>query len=537
MFSIDQNCHSLWDALPKLQALARRGHRVTHFIEDIDVAFTHLGSGVEGRRLALERERFHPSGGADWGAALFYSEFLGRLPVEIRDWEPLTGTKTNVLAKQLGRTVDELFDEFSPGDNWQLIGPSYAGDRRHHRVIGDLTVAETAEFLRQIMEKARADMFRTFPDADSRKRTAEWFERESKLLGDLLEGFADGRLVDLYRGWLDKYLAGSVELDVTSNLFATAADPRRTALLEVFLTDYDLAAGLYNQAVEASGVKLRPLKTKEGELPFFAVLEHQGHLVRTGVHFRDGEIVIGQKAFKPAGDRRIALEDLIAAGVRCLSGKAILLAIQVRLSPGGAPLALPYRGSLYMPAADHLAESLRQRRLLPGGLHPIIRVRFHLLDRLKSLGATIRLPAHLAPCFGREEIPARELGQTYAELAVEAGRRLEAMKDPSRRERWQQQTFPELVQSIQALDGRRRKLAAADPKSEEIRRLWKERRSLTIELLDRTVRQIARDHQMRDIDYWDSRGALLPWSIALGGESFYHDLISRARIYEEPLPQ
>jgi len=35
------------------------------------------------------------------------------------------------------------------------------------------------------------------------------------------------------------------------------------------------------------------------------------------------------------------------------------------------------------------------------------------------------------------------------------------------------------------------------------------------------------------LDYWDSRGPLLPVSIALGGMEFYDDLIARAEIYEE----
>ena len=99
MFSIDQNCHSLWDALPKLQALAARGARVRHFVEDVDVAFTSLGSQGAAGPLQWTRERFHPSGGQDWGAALFYSEFLGKLCVEIRDWEPLIGMKTAALAR------------------------------------------------------------------------------------------------------------------------------------------------------------------------------------------------------------------------------------------------------------------------------------------------------------------------------------------------------------------------------------------------------------------------------------------------------
>ena len=81
MLSIDQNCSSLWDAIPKLGALAAKGYPVAHYVEDIDVAFTSMGSGVGGDGLKLDRERFHRSGGQDWGAAMFYSAFLGRLPV------------------------------------------------------------------------------------------------------------------------------------------------------------------------------------------------------------------------------------------------------------------------------------------------------------------------------------------------------------------------------------------------------------------------------------------------------------------------
>jgi len=534
MFSIDQNCHSLWDVLPKLHALASRGYKVTHFVEDIDVAFTSLGSGPGGGQLRLERERFHRSGGADWGAALFYSEFLGRLPVEIRDWEPLTGMKTNALAKQLGRTVDELFDEFSPSDNWQLIGPSYIGDHRHHRVIGDLTVAETAEFLRRILEKAREDMLKAFPQRDSQQRLQRWFSRETELLEGLLTEHAEGRLVELYRAWLRSYLDETVHLNLTSNLFAVGERPEHTALLEAFLADYELAAGLYNEAVEATDVRLRPLRTKDGELPFFAVLEHQGHRVRTGVFLRDGGMAIGDRTFKGNRGGRIPAADLRAAGVRCLAGKAILLVIAARLGPNGEALALPYRGSLYMPAAHRLAENLSKHGLLPGKLRPIMRVRFHLLDRLASLSTRIRLPAHLAPSFGTDELPASEFAANYRELAKAAAGRLDKMADPDARRRWRQASFPKLLESIDELDRRRRDLVAAGSAPEQVRRLWEESKALQRQLLDRTLRQIAADYQLRDLDYWDSRGALLPWSVALGGKGFYDELISQAEIYEDP---
>jgi len=165
MFSIDQNCHSLWDVLPKIQCLTRRGLEVTHLIEDIDVAFTAVGAGQDQSQLQLARERYYRSGGADWGAALFYSEFLGRLPTDIRRWEKYTHLTTKALASGLGRSVDDLFDEYSPSDNWQLIGTSYVGDRNHHRLIGDLSTEETAEYIWKVFDKAKADMFAAFPDS------------------------------------------------------------------------------------------------------------------------------------------------------------------------------------------------------------------------------------------------------------------------------------------------------------------------------------------------------------------------------------
>ena len=41
------------------------------------------------------------------------------------------------------------------------------------------------------------------------------------------------------------------------------------------------------------------------------------------------------------------------------------------------------------------------------------------------------------------------------------------------------------------------------------------------------------DYQAAHIDFYDSRGAILPWCIALGGESFYNEVIAKARITEE----
>lgn len=530
MFSIDQNCHSLWDSLPKVQALASRGQAVTHFIEDIDVAFTSLGSALEAGQLRLERERYHRSGGADWGAALFYSEFLGRLPVEIRRWEPCTGMKTAVLARHLHRSVDELYDEFSPSDNWQLVGPSYAGDKQHHRTIADLTAAEVEPFLHEILAKARANTLESFPAADSQRRTGEWFDRELARMASAIDG--SRTLVEIYRKWMGGYVDGAgVELRKTSELF-DPSQPRQE-VLEIFTRHYDRAADLYNQAVEACDVGLRPLRREQGELPFFAFYSHGGHAVRSGVNLEGFSLRIAQRSFPLEAGGRLPRRALAEAGIGGLAGKAVLLVLQVRCGQGGQALAMPHRGSVYMPAAHRLEGLLRREGLLAGPLAPVMRVRFGLLDQLGGLDAPIVLPPHLRPYFGATEIAARVLGESWRDLAKDAAGRLERLKDAGFREQWQKQEFADVLGEIDQLDRRRRELAASDPKGAEIRKIWNDIKLRQVEMLDGLLRRIAGDWQLRDIDYWDSRGAILPWCIALGGREFYDKVLREAQVYPE----
>ena len=538
MFSIDQNSNSLWDTLPKLQALGRSSRPVVHFVEDIDVAFTSLGAGVDDRassdlsELKIVRERFYPSGGQDWGATLFYSDFLGRLPVELRTLQGQLGMKISAAAKRIGRDIEDLYAEYSVGDNWMLVGPSYVGDRNHHRVMGDLSVKETARYLRETLQRAQADCLEKFPQEDSRARSREWFAAETHRMERLIESCGDESLADLYRRWLGEYLGDAVSLDATSSLFSLAADCPKTALLEVFLRDYATVAGLYNRSVTETDVGLHKLQIKHGELPFFAVLSHRGQLVRTELSFLDGELVIAEKSFAIRGSR-LPIEDLREAGVRCIVGKAVPLAMEVRIQPAGRALALPYRGSLYTPAVHRFAALLSENNLLSGPLAPIVRVRFGLLDHLKSLDTTIRLPEHLVSYFGSAEVPARRVGENYADIATEAAGRLGRFKDTAQRNQWVSENFPEQVRTIRELNQQKRQLAGGDSKSPQVRQIWKRIKTIENELLAATLHQIAMDYQAAHIDFYDSRGAILPWCIALGGESFYNEVIAKARITEE----
>jgi hypothetical protein len=530
MISIDQNCHSLWDVIPKLHALAANGRAVTQYVEDIDVAFTSMGSPVHAGALHLERERFYRSGGEDWGAALFYSEFLGRLPVEIRHWETAMGMKTDVLARHLSRPMDELYDEFSPGDTWQLIGPSYAGDNRHHRTIGDLTAAEVEDFLRQILGIAKADMLRSFPAAASVAATKEWFAVQELQLNAWLQSGAE-RLTDIYARWIEKSVSGAVAARV-SGLFALEPGPS-IELLELFTRDYDLLAGLYNQALHESQLGLRPLKTSEGELPFFGVFAHEGHMVRSAARLEGRDVVIGLRSFPLNADSRLPLEAMREAGIQALPGKAIMLTIQVRAGSTGQPLALPFGGSVYMPASFALERLVRDRGLFRHAVQPVVRVRFHFLDRLRELETVICLPEHMQPYFGRRDVTARDLGNEWPAIQSQARERLEKFRDAAYHLDWARLTQPALAQEIGHLESRRRELAAVNSKDPQLRLLWKALKPLQTRQLEATVRQIARDWQAARIDFYDSRGALWPWCVALGGEKFYRHVIQEAEIYEE----
>jgi len=535
IISIDQNCHPLWDVPPKLHALAHAGYSTHHCIEDIDVAFTAIGAqaGDDDTHLRVARERFYRSGAADWGAAIFYFCFLGRQPVEIRQLAQFTGMKTSALAGRLGCSVDDLYDRFSPSDNWQLIGPSYFQNRDLHRVIGDLSVSQTSGFLGEIIDIARDDMLKAFPSDQSQKRVERWIDDQRKLLAELISADGDGTLVELYDRWLGRYVKAPISMGMTSDLLACGRDEAQTALLEVFTCQYETAGELYNAAITETHQPLRLLDLAAGELPFFATIARQGRMVRCGVSLLNGGLQIADMHFDLLNGGRIPVDKLRDAGIIALAGKAMLLVIQVRIGPAGRALGLPYRGSLYMPAAVRLAEKLQNAGLLPGQLQPIIRVRLGFMDALKNIDTPIRLPNYLQGAMNAETVPAHQLGETWRQLASDAADRLKAFATPQGRIKWREQTQSQRLGEIADIDQARRELARTDPKGPEIRNLSKRSKQLGVELLNADLEQIATDIHTAELDYWDSRGAILPWSIALGGQEFYDDLIANAKIYEE----
>ena len=530
--SIDQNTHSLWDTIPKLQALVAQGYQGTHCVEDVDVAFTRRGAEAGDDTLELARERVYRGGTSDWGAALFYTNFLGRNMQDVRQIEPYTGWSTAALARRLGCTVDDLYDRYSPSDNWQLVGASYAEDAQRHRTIGDLRLREVRPHLLELIDHAQRDLEKRFPEKDARQRIREWFADEQATLKDLLEQHADGRLVELYASWLQAHVP-RLPTRLTSDLFDLDAGDERQHLLNLFLNRYDDMATLYNEALEESGSDLNRLQSDAGQLPFFAVRRHHGHLVRTGVKLADNHLVTDDGQQWPLRDGCLPAEGMQRDGVLCLPGKALLLVLQARLGKERPALALPYLGSLYMPAAYALQRKLQKRGYLPADLPPVLRVKFDFIRNWRSCDTAVRPPSHLHGVFSADELPASQLAAELDSVLQRARGELDAMSSDDGRKSWQLTFCAEAVQERDAVEARRRELVQNPETRDQAKPLWEDVKKLDRDILKKTADHAIRNLHILDLQYWNSRGAILPWSIALGGRAFYDKLLAQTRIYAE----
>ncbi len=533
--SIDQNSTPLWDTLPKLQALHAHGWKGFHYIEDIDTAFTRRGAGKDtSDDLLLAPEKLYRDSTSDWGAALFYTDFLGRNPCNPRDLEPHTGLSTKALARQLGLSMDQLYEQYADSDNLQLIGCSFLFNRSAHRVIGDLEVKEIMPFLRQLMESARKNLEHTFPDTQCRRRTREWFDQELSFLHHAADDEKSSPLTELYRKWLRRHLPSAIRLQLTSDKFSALSPPG--PLLRLFLQDYDKASELYNLALKESGSELTPLKRKKGELPFFAVWHRRNRKFRTPLFLQEGRLSDNNQFWCLNRQNQPPLEEMRKHGLIAIAGKALILVLEARDPDAGAPLVLPEHGSLYMPTAYVLEKKLRQAGIIANGLHPVHRLKMNFLARLKELEGTVfRPPSYIQNRLGEKQIDLAEFASMLPEIKKQAERELQETQDPEKRKKWSQRLYPELNNQLQAMEDKRRLLAANPETRAQASELWELIKTLKTRKLKSEVQRLIDNTHISRIDYWNSRGAIMPWSIAAGGKDFYRQVLEKAEITKEQM--
>jgi len=520
--SIDQNSNSLWDVLPKIEALHTHQRELLHYVEDIDVAFTKVGSTYCAPQLTLEQ--YYPNGNLDWGASLFYMDFLGKVPLNLSNLSQYTGKKIATTAKSMGLTLQDLYKTFSVADNYQLTGTSYISSHpEKHRLLGDLSTDLKKPFIQQLLALAEADILERFIDAPSQERIKIWFKNERAILDQLWDKAAD--LATFYQAWIRAHLP-SAQLELTSELFSEKQMAHLNFdLLKKIIKDYPLFQKIYNQSLEESGVELTPLR--HGALPFFATYKVNGQQVRSGLQLLDGQIKIADQSF----DSNISFDDFFNK-VDILVGKALLLIITVRDYHIGHPLVLPELGSLYTPAAVKLAEKMQAHDFIDHLPHSIFRLQFNFIDQLKNSKSTISIPKHLQYRLGTQ-LTACELARQLPIAIAEAKDTLNQLKDPEKRVHYFSLWTPKLSLKIDLLK-KTKEICGKDPdRRHECPQLWAEIKKHEQEKELTCFQRIIDLVQTTEMTYWNSRGALKPWSIAAGGESFYQQLLKSSKLREE----
>ncbi len=540
--SIDQNSNPLWDPVPKLHALARQGWRGTHYVEDIDVAFTQRGVGPEHNEPTLAREQYYRDGSSDWGTALFYADFLGRNMLDVHQVAGYAGYKTSTLAKKLNyRDVDALFDAYSPGDTLQLVGPSYMSNAADtHRTIGDLCLAETQEYVFRLLEHARENLLERFPEEEPRARIDEWFSNQRTWLHKLLQNRGSmERLVELYKDWMEAETSDAVDVRYSSELFSFTperlADEPGFSLFKQFLRDYDRMADLHNEAVHATDTAVKPLDTSAGELPFFVVRRRESRQLRTSLYLSGNKLSTGDGQEWTLGrNGAVPAAELQAAGVNAVAGKALVLVLQARcMKQGGGALCMPYKGSQYMNVAHRFEANLRKAEFLPDTIPPIMRVRFNVFDHWRRCSTIIRLPSYLSGAFSADELPAWRFAEEYPAVLKRAQDELARLTDDTSRQVFMHELFADKYRKREFLRERQRTLAEDPQTRPQAGEVWKQIKAIDEQLLDSLVKRIVQNIHITGLEHWNSRGAVYPWSIALGGQQFYEHILQQAEIYPE----
>jgi hypothetical protein len=304
-------------------------------------------------------------------------------------------------------------------------------------------------------------------------------------------------------------------------------------LLDLFTRDYQDLADLYNQAVDQTGVGVNRLRVDRGDLPFFAVWQRGERMVRTALRL-DGDTVDAGLASWPAATTIHDLRERLAhAGCLAVTGKALLLVLQVRLAPHGAALALPYNGSLYMPAAFAFERALRDQGLIRDEVLPVYRVRLRFVEHWRGLDTTIRLPEYMVPAFAAAELPAGEVAARLPDVLARARHDLELMRSDQGRSRWLAARFPDEHREIEELEEQRRQLARDPETRDRAAVLWDRVKALQTSMRREQVEAAWRNLHLLNLDYWDSRGAIITWSIALDGPGLYADVLHDAEIHRE----
>ena len=83
------------------------------------------------------------------------------------------------------------------------------------------------------------------------------------------------------------------------------------------------------------------------------------------------------------------------------------------------------------------------------------------------------------------------------------------------------------------LDSKRR-LVASDPETRhQAKEIWNRIKDIEKLLLSELVESVVQKMHVLGLEYYNSRGGVMPWNIAVGGRELYSRIIKNAEIYSE----
>jgi len=163
----------------------------------------------------------------------------------------------------------------------------------------------------------------------------------------------------------------------------------------------------------------------------------------------------------------------------------------------------------------------------------VLRVRFRFFDHWRGCVTFVRPPPYLQQALGVAELRAADLAEALVGGMAAARADLAAWSDDSRRDALGRQQFPGLSAERDRLDHERRAAAADPARRPEATVLWQRIKEVDRQMAQAQAEWLLQRLRLLDLAYYDSRGALLPWCLALGGEDLYQRLLRAAELTSE----
>lgn len=385
-----------WDAALKLWLLSKIGYHILHRVHTADI-FSRPPQNCS--KATVTRESCSLDGNVRrWTATLEAATFLGRVPLSLQSLRK-HGVDFNAIARdrswRIPTTVDDVVTAFTQSD-WLGVSIPY-GEHVAHGIPMQQLNGVWQRFQGQLRKDYKHslgesslstfDMF--LPGALPAKNGEVWGQIAPKRLSAILKHLG----------------VSNISLTTSVDMFTPKRATGPKSFLPIFVHHYEKARDAYNQAASHGSESI--VQLEEGQLPYYAVIDSNGVLVRHDLAWQPGQDI--------SDVLRTAQEH---GSVVAVLGKAMMLHLDLRLD---GPVVLPELGSPYTAQADTLAATIRT--LVGDGptLHSVWRLKVNALDALKSISAKLHLPPFLRQAFGnQEEINAHDLGKTWRDAVLRA---------------------------------------------------------------------------------------------------------------------